>query len=186
MTVYDTDNSTVIGTTNISRTSLTIIIPAPTNGKVNRLYNAAKTAIGKTMVLYCEFTNSGTSSDGVYYIYDDGATVEVAQAGMGLWIPKTQLGVAWIGTSQIAVARDSDGYDMLEIYNYNGTVTFDHLVTKHLRSSNGTNYYRTARPMIDNNNKAMVYFQGYFNPDTYTDFTTDVHIYDLANEEILL
>ena len=70
MKLYDTDNETVIGTTNISRTDITIIIQVPSSGKVNRLFSAAKTAITKTLVLYSVFTieGEGEGTDGEYRI----------------------------------------------------------------------------------------------------------------------
>ena len=186
MTVYDIDNETVIGTENISRTDLSIIIPSPENGKLNRLFHAAKTNINKTLILYCVF---GTESqgDGIYYVYDNGNSYEIAGAGIAVWIPKAQLGVHWIGENKIAVARDYQGNDLIEIYNYtNGVVSLDRLVTSHVRSSNGVSYYRTGKPMIDNNQRALLYLQGYQNPNSYKNQIYDSHIYDLTENKLLV
>ena len=184
MTFYDTDNTTSLGTS-ILRTDVRVLIDAPTGDKVNRLFNAAKTAIGKTMILYAEFsiTGAGAGSDGIYYLYDDGTKVEVAQCGYALWSPKAQLGIAWVGTDKLAVARGQTGNDLIELYDYsNGSVSFNKLIVSHARQSNGVNNYRTARPMIDNNTKALVYIQGYFNPSSFEDFIMDGHGYDLLND----
>lgn len=189
MTLYDTDNQTAIGTSNIQRTSVSIVIPAPVDGKVNRLFNSAKTAINKTMILYSVFSvhGEGSGDDGKYYVYDNGTIIEVADCGLALWTPKAQLGIAWVGTSQIAVARGYDGKDWIEIYDYdNGTVTFNRTVASADRTSHETENYRTARPMIDNNNKALIYIQGYFNIDSFEDFIMDGHIYDLNSNELLI
>lgn len=180
MTLYDTDNVTVIGTSNIDKDDVTVIIPIPNNGKVNRLYNSAKTEIGNTLVLYCEFTNSGSSTDGVYKLYDNGVIVNIANAGRGLWIPKTQLGVAWIGNDKIAVARGEVSDDVIEIYSYDSTtheVTFETEVVRKTRGSLGI---RTARPMIDQNQKTLIYFQGFFDSIGYTNFVTDGKIFQLT------
>ena len=173
MTLYDTDDATVIGTESIEPSEITIIIPIE-EGKLNRLYNAAKTAVGDNKVLYCKFSNS---TNGEYFVYDNGTDVKVADAGQALWIHKTQLGIAWIGTEQIAVGRATNSDDLIEIYDYsNQTVTFNKTVVDNPRVNN----IRTARPMIDNNQKTLIYYYGYYNPSSYKDFTTDGVIYDLT------
>ena len=187
LTLYGIDNSTVMGTSDIQLSSVPIIIPAPSNGKVNRLYRAAKTDVGTAKILYCVFTNSSGATDGVYYLYDSGTTVEIVAAGTGLWIPKTQLGAEWIGDNKIAIGRGYEGSDLIEIYDYqNGEISFDRTVASHVRISNGSNHYRTARPMCDNNQKALIYYQGYSNPNSYIDFTTDGHIYSLETNQLLI
>jgi hypothetical protein len=173
MTLYDTDNATTIGTSSITPSQITAVIPV-TTGKMNRLFNAAKTAIGDTKILYCVFSDVG---DGEYFVYDNGDAVKVADAGIALWAPKAQLGIAWIGTSQIAVARGSQGRDLIEIYDYsNKTVTFNKTVADNAR---GTLGIRTARPMIDDHQRTMVYLKGYFNQSSFKDFAMDGNIYDL-------
>lgn len=178
MDLYDIDNSTIIGCQSIPPSDISVVVPI-TAGKLNRLFNAAKTAVGDTKILYCKFSVD-SSSDGEYYIYDNGSNIKVADAGLALWIPKAQLGVAWIGTNQIAVARGHEGADMIEIYNYNnGVVTLNNLVTSKAR---GTNGIRTARPMIDNHQKTLLYIQGYFDGNSFYNFTMDAHIYNLDSQ----
>jgi hypothetical protein len=185
MTLYDSDNATELGTSAVARTAVSVVVPI-TSGRLNRLFNAAKTDIDKTLILYATFTTE-SNSDGIYYVYDDGDTVQVAACGYALWMPKAQLGIAWIGTEQIAVARGESTTDVIEIYDYsNGTVTLNRTVVSHATTYNGIIYYRTARPMIDNNSKALVYFQGYFNAGSYENFITDGHIYDLETNELLV
>ena len=153
-----------------------IPVPDPNNVNVrNRLFNAAVTPIADTKILYCVF-NVNETGDGVYYVYDNGISTKIANAGYALWVPKAQLGVAWIGTDKIAVARSANNNDIIEIYNYiNGIVTLDKQVISNSRADD----IRTARPMIDNHQRTMIYFHGYYNHNSFEDFTTDACIYDL-------
>ena len=179
MTLYDTDNTTIIGTTMIAPSSITIVVPV-VSGKSNRLFNAAKTSIVDTKILYCTFTrNSGT--DGEYYIYDNGTSVKVADAGYALWIPKYQLGIAWIGTNKVVCARGFEGKDLIEIYDYaNGEVILNETVAENPR---GELWIRTARPMVDINQKSFVYFKGYYDTASYTNFEADGVIYNMEETE---
>ena len=174
MTLYQSDNATVIGT-NVDYHDINIMV-SPSTGKKLRLYNGAKTNAGDIKFLYCEFTNTGSSSDGVYKVYDNGNNYNIVNAGKGLWIPKTQLGIAWIGINKFAVARESGGTDYLEIYDYDtstGVSTLNEVVDSMPNSGNR----RLARPMVDTvNNEALVYWKGYFNPNNYVDFFTDGRI----------
>lgn len=180
MTLYQADNATVIGTTSIDFHNINIMV-SPSTGKKLRLYNGAKTNVGDIKFVYCEFTNSGTNQDGIYKVYDNGNNYIIVNAGKGLWVPKTQLGIAWIGTNKFAVARESGGTDYLEIYDYDsatGTSTLNKVIDSMPNSGNR----RLARPMVDDSNHdALVYWRGYFNPNNYTDFYTDGRI-ALLNE----
>ena len=187
MTLYDIDNVTALGNSNIDLSNVSVIIAKPTSGKVNRLFNAAKTAINDNKILYCEFTNTADVSDGIYYVYDNGNRVKVADAGMPFWNPKYQLGVHWIGSDKIVVGRGDSTDDKIEIYDYlDGVVSFNKLVVSQRRVSHGVQFYRTGRPIVDNNQKVILYFQGFYNHNMFTDFTTDAHIYDIENDKVLL
>lgn len=175
MTLYKEDNQTIIGQTNISPSSISIIIPVPT-GKKLRLYNGAKTAIGDTKVLYSSFSPE-SFDDNEYYVYDNRNSYKVCDSGLLLnHLPSHgDLGMAWIGTSKIAVARnDNNGHDILEIYDYaNGVVTFNKEVDRTTISSQG----RLARPMVSNDNDAIIYWKGFYNINSYNDFITDGNVY---------
>ena len=180
MTLYQSDNATVIGTTSIDFHNINIMV-SPSTGKKLRLYNGAKTNVGDIKFVYCEFTNSGTNTDGVYKVYDNGNNYNIVNAGKGLWIPKTQLGIAWIGTNKFAVCRESGGTDYLEIYDYDSSTGVSTL-SKVIDSMPNSGNRRLARPMVDDaNHEALVYWRGYFNPNNYTDFYTDGRI-ALLNE----
>jgi hypothetical protein len=175
MRVYKTDDTTLIGTTSIDFNDIPIAV-SPASGNRLRLYNGAKTDVGDVKFLFSEFEYTANSV-ATYKVYDNGGPYNIASAGNDLLASGShaQLGVAWIGTDRIAVARGYEGSDYLAIYSYDSQT---HTATKttDVASSDRTNGVRVARPMVDQLGKAMVFWKGYFNPAVYTDFFADGRI----------
>lgn len=165
--IYNADNSTVLGTSNVSYSAFDTIIPVET-GKTQRIFDVAITAPERPLILYGPFS---TSKDCVYKIYDNGNIVTLANAGTAIWNPKYQDGCAWYGTDKIVVARESDGSDIVEIYGYeNGAVN---LIDTVYSEAMGSIPIRNARPVVDINGKAFLWHRGYYNSTGYTEFNTD-------------
>ena len=73
---------------------------------------------------------------------------------------------------EVFIPRGADREDP----NYiNGVVTLDKQVAINSRADD----IRTARPMIDNHQRTMIYFHGYYNHGSFEDFATDACIYNL-------
>lgn len=178
--LYQSDNSTLIGTTGIPFTDINIAV-SPSSGKRLRLFNGLKADVGDIKFLYCEFTYNASAADGVYYVYDNGSSHEISIAGSNLLSPGIQLGIAWIDSENIAVARGGGGKDYLEIYSYNSQAG-EAMRVKQVDMSNRENGVRVARPMVDQDGRAIIYWKGFFNSTTYTDFFTDGRVYELESE----
>ena len=187
MTLYETDNATVIGT-EVALTDVPSLIPIPGDGKVNRLFEAAVTPIGNIKIAYCVFTNASESSDGVYKIYDNGTITDVVESGVATWVPKAQNGIGWIGTDRLIVGRGYSGRDLIEIYDYDVTdgVTLERVIANNERTKNGTSNNRTSKPIIDTNQRVCLFWEGYYNPSVFTNFYTSAKIYSLEDNEILV
>lgn len=174
--IYDADNSTVLGISNISYSDFTIIIHNET-GKTQRLFDVAITAPSRALILYAPFT-ANAGNDSVYKIYDDGVVTTLANGGESLWTPKYQDGCAWIGTDKIASIRGYQGQDVVEIYDYaSNTATLSETVYSELK---GNIPIRNARPIVDINEKAFLWHRGYYNANDYTDFNTDAKMHILS------
>ena len=179
--IYNSDNTTLLGTQNISHSNFDIIIPNE-DGKTQRLFDVGVTAPNQPLVLYAPFTTA-LATDSIYKLYDSGVTVTVCNGGVSLWQPKYQLGGAFIGTDKIVTSRGYEGKDMIEIYDYsNGSVALNKLVYQESRGDVGI---RNARPIVDINGKAFLWHRGYYDPDSYTNFNTDAIIYLMDSEEII-
>lgn len=172
-TIYNSDNSTLLGTSNISYSAFTIIIPVE-SGKVQRLFDVAITNISNPLILYCTFSlNSG--NDSIYKIFDGGTIITLVNGGEALWIPKYQDGCAWLGTDKIVSIHGESGQDIVEVYNYaNGVADLAETVYSEIK---GSIPIRNARPIVDVNEKAFLWHRGYYNVNDYTKFNTDAKLH---------
>ena len=172
-TVYNADNSSVLGTANIAYTNFTIIIPNETN-KTQRLMDVAITAVGNPLILYAPFSLN-SNIDSVYKIYDSGTITELCSGGAALWNPKYQDGCAWIGTDKIVSIRGYMGSDIVELYGYANNAK--ELLQTVYTEEKGNIPIRNARPIVDVNEKAFLWHRGYYNVDDYTKFNTDAKLH---------
>ena len=175
--VYNSDNSTALGSANIPYSNFTIIIPVET-GKVQRMFDVAITSVSAPLILFCTFSLN-SNNDSVYKIYDSGTITTLVNGGEALWIPKYQDGCAWIGTDKIVSIRGYQGQDIVEIYDYaDNAVTLSETVYSELK---GNIPIRNARPIVDINEKAFLWHRGYYNTSDYTDFNTDAKMHLLTD-----
>ena len=174
LTVYNADNSTILGESEIDLDSFTTMVSNPSGGKHNRMFMAAVTATTRALFLYNVFTSTSGANDGAYYVYDNGTSVKICDSGAPHWQPTRTGGADWIGTEQIVIGRENNGIDYIELYNYsNGVVELD----KEITHKPTTGSIRTILPKVDINGKAIVYVHGYYT--AYTDFNTDSRVYEL-------
>lgn len=174
--IYNSDNTTLLGTRNVSYLSFDIIIPNE-SGKTQRLFDVAITPIGSPLILYAPFS-SLSNNDSVYKLYDSGNVYVICNGGESIWNPKYQCGCSFIDTDEIVSIRESNGSDIVEMYSYNnGAVTLnDTLYSEEI----GQIPIRNARPIIDVNKRAFLWHRGYYKSDDYTKFNTDAKIHLLT------
>ena len=102
---------------------------------------------------------------------------EICNGGNPLWNPKYQLGASFIGDNRIVLGREENGFDKIEIYNYDKEkIRLDKEIYFELI---GNTFIRNARPIVDINQKVFLWHRGFYNPNVYTDFFTEAKIYDL-------
>lgn len=165
--VYNSDNETYLGTSNIASTSFTILIANETS-KVQRMFDVAITAIDSPLILYAPFS---AASNSVYKVYDAGTKTTICEGGTDLLSNKYQLGCAWIGTDKIVSIRGESGNDVVELYDYSsGQVTLSETVYTEAR---GDIPIRNARPIVDVNHKAYLWQRGYYNQSSFQSFNMD-------------
>lgn len=170
-TLYNSDNSTLLGKENISNAAVTAIVPLLTGWGTQRLFDVAVTPVERPLILYATY-NGGSPNDSAYRVYDSGAMYVLANGGRGIKA-HYQCGCAWIGTDRIACIRnDNHGTDVVELYRYSGSEApvLDQTV---YTEATGSLPIRNARPIVDINCKAFLWQRGYYNYATFVDFNTD-------------
>lgn len=172
--IYNADNKTELGKSSVSRKSFSILIKRP-SGLTQRLLDVAVTAPQNPLVLYDTFSTDKTDKDCIYKLYDTGNVTEIIHGGSPLWNPKYQLGASFLGNDKIVLAREAKGYDYIELYNYiDGDISLKESV---YTEKIGTSQIRNARPITDINGQAFLWHKGFYNPDSYTEFSTEAKLY---------
>ena len=175
--IYNSDNSTLLGTSGLSITDFTVLIPLDSTLTHTRFFDAAITAPGSPLIAYCVFEQG---DDSEYRIFDNGSVTATFVGGYGL-LNYYQLGMAWRGTSQIVVAHGvgaDGGTDLVDLYDYaDGVSTFNKNLDSVIR---GSVPVRLARPIVDQAGKVAIWQRGYYNRSDYTDFNMDarMHIFE--------
>ena len=174
--IYNSDNKTLLGKANIPSNQFDIIVSKPL-GQSQRLLDVAVTEPEKPMILYATFKYDFATKNSVYNLYDTDKSLEICNGGNPLWNPKYQLGASFIGDNRIVLGREENGFDRIEIYNYDKEkIQLDKEIYFELI---GNTFIRNARPIVDINQKVFLLHRGFYNPNVYTDFFTKEKIYDL-------
>ncbi|MCR5836247.1 MAG: InlB B-repeat-containing protein [Lachnospiraceae bacterium] len=172
--LYNGDLKTILGKTEVDYKKFSTIIGVKPEG-TQRLFDVAVTEPKKTKVLYSAFSTSKSAKDSVYKLYDSGKVYDICTGGEPLWNPKYQLGATFMDENSIVVARNENGYDYVELYNYDGS-SLNLKYTVHSEVT-GVSDFRNARPIVDVNGNSFLWHRGYYNPNSYTDFLTDAMIF---------
>jgi hypothetical protein len=177
-TLYNSDNSTVLGTSNIDKNNISILIPNET-GTLDRqrLFDCAVTDVNKPLVLYAPFH---MNHDSVYKLYDAGTIIQICGGGTDIAYTY-QMGTCFNGTNEIIAARGSGvdgGTDFIEKYTYNdGVLGIPSVIYSEVR---GNIPIRNFRPIADINGDAILWVRGYYNSATYNDYDTDAKLNALS------
>lgn len=174
--IYNSDNKTLLGKANVPSDQFDIIVSKPL-GQSQRLLDVAVTAPERPMILYATFKYDFATKNSVYNLYDTDKSIEICNGGNPLWNPKYQLGASFIGDNRIVLGREENGFDKIEIYNYDKEkIRLDKEIYFELT---GNSFVRNARPIVDINQKVFLWHRGFYNPNMYTNFFTEAKIYDL-------
>lgn len=171
--LYNSDNSSQLGSSGVSKDNVTILIPIDSNYTSQRLLDVAITNIDKPLILHAPFTGSNS----IYRVYDSGVETDIVIGGTPL-ITSYLLGASWIGTDKIVACHGGSGNDIVTLYDYgSNTISKDSDIHTEAR---GTTPIRNARPIIDVNSKYLLWQRGYYG-SSYRDFNMDAMIYDLQS-----
>ena len=170
--IYNSDNKTLLGKANVLSDQFDIIVSKPL-GQSQRLLDVAVTEPEKPMILYATFKYDFATKNSVYNLYDTDKSLEICNGGNPLWNPKYQLGAAFIGDNRIVLGREENGFDKIEIYNYDEEEI--QLNKEFFSELIGNSFVRNARPIVD----IFLWHRGFYNPNMYTNFFTEAKIYDL-------
>lgn len=174
--IYNSDNKTLLGKANIPSDQFDIIVSKPL-GQSQRLLDVAVTEPEKPMILYATFKYDFATKNSVYNLYDTDKSIEICNGGNPLWNPKYQLGASFIGDNRIVLGREENGFDKIEIYNYDEEEI--QLNKEFFSELIGNSFVRNARPIVDINQEVFLWHRGFYNPNMYTNFFTEAKIYDL-------
>ncbi len=174
--IYNSDNKTLLGKANVLSDQFDIIVSKPL-GQSQRLLDVAVTEPEKPMILYATFKYDFVTKNSVYNLYDTDKSIEICNGGNPLWNPKYQLGASFIGDNRIVLDREENGFDKIEIYNYDEEEI--QLNKEFFSELTGNSFVRNARPIVDINQKVFLWHRGFYNPNMYTNFFTEAKIYDL-------
>lgn len=167
--LYNSDNVTLLGTSNVDKDDVDVLIATATGFTTQRLLDVAITAIDSPLILYCVFPNATNAE---YRIFDNGSIVTVATT-TNLLLTYTPLGASWIGTNKLVLGRADTTNDIIEIYDYtSGSVSLHSTVTTEAR---GNLPIRNNRPIVSNDGNYILYQRGYYSGD-YRNFDTDIVI----------
>ena len=184
-TLYDSDNTTILGASSIDKDNITIIIANTENLRRQRLLDAAITEPIRPLILYAPYNDITSFSDAVYMLYDSGTTHEVNITGLPIY-GTYFLGASFIDSENIIVDHgtgSNNGMDILTIYFYDGnTVTSQGDIYSEQRSDIPI---RNARPIADINGRAILWQRGKYSTTSYTDFNTDAKIYLLSTGTVI-
>ena len=174
--IYNSDNKTLLGKANIPSDQFDIIVSKPL-GQSQRLLDVAVTEPEKPMILYATFKYDFATKNSVYNLYDTDKSLEICNGGNPLWNPKYQLGASFIGDNRIVLGREENGFDKIEIYDYDKEEI--QLNKEFFSELIGNSFVRNARPIVDINQEVFLWHRGFYNPNMYTNFFTEAKIYDL-------
>lgn len=173
MSIYNSDNSTLLGVNNIVSENVNVLIPLDSSYDTQRLFDCARTAPTSPLILYTVFNMSTSEySNSMYRIFNNGDIKTFCKGGVPLWNPKYQCGASFLGTiisdvnSIVSVRGDTDT-DVIEIYDLDGNIKETVLRNERVNS------IRTFRPICDIYGKAFLYLHGYYNDEVYTDFSAN-------------
>ena len=174
--IYNSDNKTLLGKANIPSDQFDIIVSKPL-GQSQRLLDVAVTEPEKPMILYATFKYDFATKNSVYNLYDTDKSLEICNGGNPLWNPKYQLGASFIGDNRIVLGREENGFDKIEIYNYDEEEI--QLNKEFFSELTGNSFVRNARPIVYINQEVFLWHRVFYNPNMYTNFFTEAKIYDL-------
>jgi hypothetical protein len=175
---FDTDTAelkradgTVLGTTAVSKDLFPVII-ANEDGKNIRLLDVAVTDSARTVVAYAIFSDASDAEYRVGYYENKLVSVPVAAAGEAFYTKSVYLGGMVFGLDEhtIYLSRQDAGRWLVEAYR-----TDDEKVFQLTRSIYQSELGLVAiRPSFAVGGSQLIWQEGDYNPESYSDFQTDL------------
>ena len=180
--IFGSDGTTLLGNNKVSFDKFGVLLE-PETGKSQRLFDVAVTPKDDIRFLYCSFTVKKNINDSIYYLYDNETSTEICAGGKALWDPKYQLGASFVGNNMIVVGKNDCDVDFIELYDYaDNIVTFNKVVHQ---ENNNNDTIRNARPISDLNGKIILWHNGYYNSNSYTNYSTNACLYSVYENLII-
>ena len=171
-------DGTVLGTTEIGKDLFPVII-ANENGKSCRLLDVAVTESARTVVAYAVFSDASDAEYRVGYYTDKLVSVPVTLAGDAFYTKSVYVGGMVFGadTDDVYLAREEAGRWLIEAYR-----TEDEQVFTRTQSIFRSEFGLVAiRPIVELHGKKLIWQEGTYNPESYSDFQTDLQYINLVN-----
>jgi hypothetical protein len=171
-------DGTVLGTTEINKDLFPVII-ANENGKSCRLLDVALTESARTVVAFAVFSDASDAEYRVGYYTDKLVSVPVALAGDAFYTKSVYVGGMAFGedADEVYLSREEAGRWLIEAYRGEGQEVFRR--TKSIfRSELGL---VAIRPIVELHGDKLIWQEGSYNPESYSDFQTDLQYFDLVN-----
>ncbi|MBR6401927.1 MAG: BNR-4 repeat-containing protein [Eubacterium sp.] len=195
--VYNSD-MTILGQlgTSIDATRFNVVIPQE-EGKYTRLFDVAVTNPDSVEIAYCKWNVNGTKAD--YSILRNKEIYEIATQSDRFWL-KYFGGIAFIDKDNIVVSYGNDCIDHVETMKFGErtikeeveddeikhtdtepiekkyvekTIKDFHLDRDISKTSYKDSHYRSVRPVVDINDKTIMWQYGYYDSKAYTSFNMD-------------
>jgi hypothetical protein len=179
--IYNADNTSVLraGTADLTVPVDVSLFTVVVNGdwpRRIRMFDIKRyTSPTDLRILYTFFT---TESDDMseYYIYNNGTHTKICDGGKALLNPGYQLGAVFHGSDKVALIRNANGNDIVEIGDYAGTV-----VKTIYSEPIGSIPIRNCRPVSNDSGEVILWQRGYYNQNNYKDFDMDSALF-IGNE----
>ncbi len=171
-------DGTVLGTTQVSKDLFPVII-ANEEGQNCRLLDVAVTESARTVVSYAVF-NGASDAEYRVGIYSDRLVVlPVVSAGDAFYTKSVYVGGMVFGEDEhdVYLSREEAGRWLIEAYHTDDMQSFTKTQSV-FRSELGL---VAIRPIIERGGNKLIWQEGTYNPESYSDFQTDLQYIQLEN-----
>jgi hypothetical protein len=163
-------DGTVLGTQGVSKDLFPIILPVEEN-KNNRLLDVAVTDPGLTVMAYAEFTDSSDAAYKIAYFQDSLKIASLINAGQSFYEYSVYVGGVAFGYNPdtVFLSREEDGIWYIEKWQTSDQTLF--VKTEFIHQSALGQV--AIRPILELEGDKLIWQEGYYNPDSYSDFYTN-------------
>ena len=155
----------------LSRTAVPVTVKAGKN-ELLRLFDVAKTSASEQVFAYCSWHKD--SSTAIYYIYRNGRKIPLLSSEK-YWL-KAFGGVTFLNENELLVSYGRAGKDHLLLMRYDASQGVYRIVRELDGSDYSIDSFRTIRPAASPDGSAFMYQQGWYDPEDFCNFNTDIRL----------